>query len=353
MDALITGVSGMDGSYMSDLLLEKGYKVYGLIRRSSNPSDTNIKHLLNKKDFELVQGDITDAGSISRLVQTIKPKEFYNFAAQSQVGISFAEPSHTFKTNAESVVNILESIRLFSPATKLYQASTSEMFGMSYSTRLVPSHNTDIKFITEKYQDENTPMVPQSPYAVAKLAAHTLVGCYRRSYNIFASCGILFNHEGCRRSEQFVTRKITSYIGRLVNHIKTSTCEGVKAYTSNDFPKLKLGNIYSYRDWGESSDYVNAAYLMLQQDKPDDYLIATGETHTVEEFLGEAFNLVNLDWKEFVEIDKSLIRAGEVDYLRGDSSRARKILGWEPKTTFKGLVRMMVDNDVRLHSHVN
>lgn len=338
--AVVTGVTGMDGSYISDLLLEKGYKVYGLVRRSSNPSDTNIKHLLDEKNFEVVQGDITDAASISRLVQTVKPHEFYNFAAQSQVGISFMEPTHTFKANAESVINILESIRLFSPATRLYQACTSEQFGKSFSTRTING-------IVENYQDENTPMVPQSPYAAAKLAAFAMVGCYRRGYNIFGSCGILFNHEGCRRSTQFVTRKITDYIGRLVQ--SSSDLNGFYVEDRLDrFPKLKLGNINSYRDWGESQDYVRAAYLMLQQDKPDDYLIATGETHTVQEFLEEAFSLVKLNWKHFVEIDPKLVRAAEVDFLRGDSSRARKILGWEPKTTFKGLVKMMVDNDVKL-----
>lgn len=322
--ALIFGITGQDGSYLADLLLEKGYKVYGVSRRVSVPTDLRIKHLEKNTFFDIIQGDITDQSSVARIIKLTEPQEIYNLAAQSHVGISFNEPCHTWDVTGKGCLNILEGIRNSSNLllAKFYQASSSEMFGSSF---------TDTN--GRRFQFENTLFMPQSPYAVAKLAAHHLTRLYRYSYKLFACSGILFNHESPRRGENFVTRKITKYIGSLIAH-------------GDKIGKLKLGNINSYRDWGHAKDYVYAMWLMLQHDKPDDYVVSTGETHSVKDFLEKAFNCVKLSWTDFVEIDENLYRPAEVDYLRGDSSKARNILNWSPKYSFDDLVKEMVMNDV-------
>lgn len=319
--ALVTGVTGQDGSYLTEYLLEHNYSVVGLIRRSSNLNLSRLSSILNVPEFKLEEFDLTDPASCSGLVQKYQPSEFYNLAAQSHVGTSFKQPNLTINVNTLGVINILEGIRVFSPATRFYQASTSEMFGYSFSI------DND-----KKFQNEETPMFPQSPYGAAKLASHNLVRIYRSSYNIYGSCGILFNHESPRRGENFVTRKITKYIGRLMNG-KTNE-------------KLSLGNLSAKRDWGHAKDYVKAMHLMLQQDTPQDYVVSTGESHSVEDFLIKAFNIINLNWKDYVLIDPDLYRPAEVDYLHGDSTKARQILGWKPEYSFDQLVEEMVKADI-------
>lgn len=320
--ALVTGVTGQDGSYLAEFLLDHDYTVVGLVRRSSNLNTHRISNILNNPQFKLEEFDLTDPVSCSGMIQKYQPDEFYNLAAQSHVGTSFKQPHLTFNVDTLGVINILESIRSLSSATRFYQASTSEMFG----------YNFTIDDNGNKYQNEDTPMFPQSPYGAAKLSAHHLVRIYRSSYNIYGSCGILFNHESPRRGENFVTRKITKYIGQLVNN-KTSD-------------KLSLGNLSAKRDWGHAKDYIRAMYLMLQKEKPNDYVISTGEAHSVEEFLIEAFKIVNLNWKDYVIIDPNLYRPSEVDYLNGDSSRARNLLEWEPEYNFDQLVNEMVLSDI-------
>ena len=323
---IITGVTGQDGSYLSELLLDKGYTVIGLRRRSSSEKGLErITHLLSHPEFNVVEADITDPANVCWLIQTYLPAEVYNLAAQSHVGTSFTQPSYTTQVNLQGPINFLEAIRLLSPSTKFYQASTSEMFGKNYE-----------ELGGTKYQREETPFVPQSPYAVAKLAAHEMVRIYRDSYGLFACCGILFNHESERRGEHFVTRKITKWIGEFVASGK-----------SEDFPALRLGNLDAHRDWGHAQDYVEAMYLMLQQDEPEDYVIATSETHSVREFLTEAFNEIDIpDFEEHVVIDPQFFRPCEVDWLLGHSGKARKQLGWKPKVSFKQLVQRMVRSDI-------
>lgn len=327
--AIITGITGQDGSYLSEFLLEKDYRIIGLYRRSSTNSFSRIQHLLNHTNLTLEESDITDPSDISRIINKYTPNEFYNLAAQSHVGTSFKQPSTTFEIDTIGVVNILEGISRFSPQTKFYQASTSEMFGSNYS-----QNNSDGLY----YQDESTPFLPNSPYACAKLAAHNMVRIYREAYNLYCCSGILFNHESSRRGENFVTRKITKYIGQLVN---------------NKLPlntPLYLGNIKASRDWGHAKDYVEAMYLMLQQPKPDDFVISTNETHTVEEFLIEAFSIINSSYSDYVRIDQQLYRPCEVNYLRGDSSKAKRLLGWHPKMSFKDLVKDMVSSDAKYYA---
>lgn len=321
--ALITGVTGQDGSYLSELLLNKNYTVVGLHRRSSVNNFGRINHLLNHPNFILEEFDITDPSNVLYLINTYLPHEFYNLAAQSHVETSFKQPTTTFEINTVGVTNILEAIRKHSSATKFYQASTSEMFGRNYTF----DHNTNLK-----YQDENTELLPQSPYGVSKVASHRMVQLYREAYGTFACSGILFNHESPRRGENFVTRKITRYIGKLVNNKTTES--------------LKLGNLQAMRDWGHAKDYVNAMHLMLQADIPDDFVICTGKTWSVLDFVQRAFELVNLDYKKYVEIDSKLYRPAEVEYLRGNSNKAQKVLGWIPTTSFEDLVKDMVSNDI-------
>lgn len=399
--ALIFGCPGQDAGYLAELLLSKDYLVIGVRRRASVEDNSNLDGVINNDNFSLLYGDLTDYCSIFNLINTYKPDEIYNLAAQSFVAVSFDQPLYTWQVNAQGVVNILEVLRSLQSDTykpKFYQASTSEMFGHKFDLRMIQNPNDPfytverrsiyssqqsyadyegINFINEKYQNENTEMDPQSPYGVSKLAAHKSVGLYRRAYKMFACSGILFNHESPRRGKQFVTRKITDYIGKLKKQMKDNYLrfpdngnftEDVMFYgndkmwvspekrreneklTASKYTKLKLGNIDSFRDWGHSRDYVEAMWLMLQQETPDDFVICTGETHTVREFLEEAFNQVGLNWEDYVEIDPSLFRAAEVDYLRGDAAKAKRELGWTPKTSFKDLVKEMVEADVEIQS---
>lgn len=324
--AIVTGATGQDGSYISELLLDKGYTVVALRRRSSSEKGLErIQHLLNNDNFKLVEADITDSGCVNNLIQEYRPHEVYNLGAQSHVMTSFKQPAYTTQVNLQGPLNFLESIRLLSPSTKFYQASTSEMFGKNYE-----------QMGSTKYQRETTAFVPQSPYAVAKLAAHEMVRIYRDSYGLFACCGILFNHESERRGEQFVTRKITKWIG-----------EFVASGQDEDFPALRLGNLDAYRDWGHAQDYVEAMYLMLQQDEPEDYVIATSETHSVREFLMEAFNEIGIsNFEPYVVIDPEYYRPCEVDWLLGHTGKARDQLGWRPKISFQELVQRMVRSDI-------
>lgn len=335
-NALIWGITGQDGSYLAELLLSKGYKVTGVTRRVSVSTLARIEHLLPK--INIVEGDITDGFNVSKVINDAEPDEIYNLAAQSHVGTSFKQPSLTWDITASGVLNILEAIR-YSPrknSIRFYQASSSEMFGKNYTESY-----DEYGGPTFKYQDEDTAFVPQSPYAIAKLAAHHLVRNYRESYGIHASSGILFNHESERRGEHFVTRKITKWIGAFVKW----TRDGNKP---QDFPKLRLGNLEARRDWGHAEDYVNAMWLMLQQDVADDYVVATGETHSVREFLDAAFNHIMIhDWSEYVEIDPEFYRPAEVDYLLGVPQKAETKLGWRRNVSFQNLVERMVDNDVQ------
>ena len=354
--AVITGATGQDGSYLSELLLDKGYTVVALRRRSSSEKGLErIQHLLNNDNFKLVEADITDSGCVNNLIREHMPHEVYNLAAQSHVGTSFKQPLYTTQVNVEGPLNFLEAIRLLSPSTKFYQASTSEMFGKNYEQM----GNT-------KYQRETTAFVPQSPYAVAKLAAHEMVRIYRDSYGLFACCGILFNHESERRGENFVTRKITKWIGEFYHWKNQIDSQLHDNETDNDyilkissellggdnrvtekFPKLRLGNLDAHRDWGHAEDYVEAMYLMLQQDEPEDYVIATSETHSVREFLTEAFHEIGIsDFEPYVVIDPEYYRPCEVDWLLGHTGKARKQLDWRPKVSFQELVQRMVRSDI-------
>lgn len=313
--ALITGITGQDGSYLAELLLSKGYKVFGTIRRTSTPNYTNIHHILDK--IELISADLLDMGSIIDAIQQSEPDEFYNLAAQSFVKYSWYQPVLTGDYTGLAVTRVLESIRLINKKIKFYQASSSEMFGK----------------VTEIPQKETTRFYPRSPYGVAKVYGHYATINYRESYDMFACSGILFNHESPRRGIEFVTRKIANGVAR----IKLGKQD-----------KLELGNLDAKRDWGFAGDYVEAMWLMLQQKKADDYVIATGETHSVQEFVEGAFKSVGItDWKKHVVADHPKhVRPAEVDYLIGDYSKAKKELGWEPKTSFEQLLKIMVDAEL-------
>ena len=326
--AIIYGVTGQDGSYLSEFLLSKGYTIYGVTRRSSVDNTSRIAHLLNKTEFNLVQGDVTDYSSIDRLLNEVQPDEVYNLAAQSNVGTSFNQPLLTWNVTGQGCLNILEVIRQMGNRPRFYQASSSEMFGDQY--------NLDNN--REKYQDERTKFAPQSPYAIAKLAGHSAVSLYRRSYDLFACGGILFNHESERRGERFVTRKISRYVAELY----------WATQTGRSIPKLKLGNLAAKRDWGHAEDYVEAMWLMLQHDYPDDFVISTGKTYSVEDYLKEAFKCINIiDYMDYAEIDPKLKRPSEVPYLRGLPNKAKRRLGWKQKTDFKDLVERMVSYDIQ------
>ncbi len=346
--AIVTGVTGQDGSYLSEHLISKGYKVIGVGRRSSVDNTERIRHLKQSPSFKLVEGDVTDPSGVNNLITSFEPDEFYNLAAQSHVGTSFNQPCATFDINAVGVINILESIRNHSPDTRFYQASTSEMFGKNYS---------EAGDGNNKFQNESTPFSPQSPYAVAKIAAHESVGLYRRAYGLHASCGILFNHESERRGENFVTRKITKWIGKYIAWLDQdilSDVSGPKYDKENylykeesAFPKLRLGNFDSFRDWGHAEDYVKAMHLMLQQEEADDYVIATGKTYSVKEFLDIAFSSAGIhDWSNLVVQDPEFMRPAEVDYLCGCPKKAKEKLGWEPEVSFEQLVSRMVNHDI-------
>src|SRR5229473_4353381 len=317
--ALITGITGQDGSYLAEFLLGKGYEVHGIIRRASTFNTNRIDHLykdphVNGVRLFLHYGDISDSTNLIKLLYRVRPDEVYNLAAQSHVRVSFDIPEYTGDVTALGAVRILEAIHETGLTAKFYQASSSEMYGK----------------VRETPQCETTPFYPRSPYAAAKVYAYWMTVNYRESYGMFACNGILFNHESPRRGETFVTRKIT----RAVAHIKAGLQN-----------KLYLGNLDAKRDWGYAKEYVEAMWSMLQQDEPDDYVIATGETHSVEEFLTEAFAHVKLDWRDYVEIDPKYLRPSEVDLLVGDSSKAKRMLNWEPKVTFAELVSIMVDAD--------
>ena len=319
--ALITGITGQDGSYLAELLLDKGYRVYGMIRRSSSINTQRIETIYpvtqtsHRDRLELLYGDLGDASSVNHLVKTIRPDEIYNLAAQSHVKISFDVPEYTSDVTGLGALRILEAIRESGVASRFYQASSSELYGRAEKTP----------------QDENTPFEPVSPYAVAKLFAYWTTVNYRESYGMYACNGILFNHESPRRGENFVTRKITRAVARIKKGFQD---------------KLYLGNLDARRDWGYAKDYVEAMWLMLQEKKPQDFVIATGQTHTVSDFVNEAFTYAGLDPKKHVRIDKKYFRPIEVNHLLGNYSKARKKLGWKPKTGFKELVRLMVDADM-------
>ena len=317
--ALITGVTGQDGSYLSEFLLEKGYEVHGIIRRSSVDFRERIAHLEGKPHFHLHYADLGDSMSIVKVVDKVRPDEIYNLAAQSHVRVSFDSPEFTGDVDAIGAMRLLEAVRLagLAKTTRVYQASTSELFGL----------------VQEIPQKETTPFYPRSPYAVAKLYAYWAVRNYREAYGMFAANGILFNHESPRRGETFVTRKITRAVGRIKAGLQD---------------KLYMGNIDAKRDWGYAADYVEGMWRILQHDEPDDFVLATGETHSVREFLAEAFGLVGLDWEKYVAYDARYVRPSEVDLLLGDASKARRVLGWEPKMKFKELVKTMVEADVAL-----
>ncbi len=320
--ALITGITGQDGSYLAEFLLAKGYEVHGIIRRASTFNTGRIDHLyrdphLNGVRLFLHYGDTADSTNLLQLIYSIQPDEIYHLAAQSHVRVSFDIPEYTADVTGLSTIRLLEAIRQTGVKTRFYQASSSEMFGK----------------VMEIPQRETTPFCPRSPYGAAKLYAHWMTVNYRASYNLFACSGILFNHESPRRGETFVTRKIT----RAAARIKAGQQE-----------KLYLGNLDAKRDWGYAREYVEAMWLMLQQDRPEDYVIATGETHSVEEFLAEAFAHLDLDWRDYVELDPKYLRPTEVDLLIGDASKAKREIDWEPQVTFRELVRIMVDADVSL-----
>lgn len=313
--ALITGITGQDGSHLAELLLDKGYRVHGMVRRSSTENFSRIEHL--RDSIDLVQGDLLDGVSMTRLLDQIQPDEVYNLAAMSFVPTSWAQPVLTAEFTAVGVTRLLEGIRQVCPKARFYQASSSEMYGK----------------VQETPQSETTPFYPRSPYGVAKVYGHYITVNYRESYNLFACSGILFNHEGPRRGLEFVTRKITNTVAKI------------KLGMANE---LRLGNLQAKRDWGYSGDYVRAMWMMLQQDVADDYVIGTGETHSVEEFVSIAFNHVGLDWQKYVVIDPKFYRPAEVDLLLGNPAKANRVLGWKPEVSFEGLVTMMVDSDLAL-----
>ena len=355
MKAIITGITGQDGSHLADLLLSKGYEVIGISRRCSVDNTQRIKHLIGDPKFKLVSGDITDVHSLLKIFQNNEDvDEVYNLAAQSHVAVSFKQPGLTWDITGKGCLNVLQTIADLKLNCKFYQASSSEMFGDSYD---VDAHGN-------KYQDENTKFLPQSPYAIAKCAAHYVTRLFRESHGMHASTGILFNHEGERRGENFVTRKITKWIGEFVGwHQENPTvfenCQLTEyenldtdyIYTEGKsgpkFPKLRLGNLEAFRDWGYAADYVEAMWLMLQQEKPDDYVICTGETHTIKDLLRCAFEVAGIeDWEQLVTIDPEFYRPAEVDYLRGRALHAQEKLGWSPTHSFKDLVKLMVEHDL-------
>ncbi len=320
--ALITGITGQDGSYLAELLLDKGYEVHGVIRRSSSFNTARIDHLYRDPHergvrLRLIHGDLDDASSLNRILRVVGPDEIYNLGAQSHVRVSFDVPEYTGEVTALGTVRLLEAIREVGLRTRFYQASSSELFGQS----------------AESPQSETTPFHPRSPYAVAKIYAYWITRTYREAYGLFACNGILFNHESPRRGETFVTRKVTRAAARIKVGLQS---------------KLHLGNLDARRDWGFAGDYVEAMWRMLQADEPEDYVVATGESHSVRELLDAAFSRLGLDWRDHVEIDPRYFRPAEVDALCGDATKARVRLGWEPRVRFAELVRMMVDADLRL-----
>lgn len=317
--ALITGITGQDGSYLAEFLLEEGYDVYGLVRRISTPNMTNLAHIL--KDIHLIEGDLMDQSSLDRAVQGCKPDEVYNLAAQSFVATSWTQPVLTGEIDALGAIRVMEAIRHFKKDARFYQASSSEMFGKVYETP----------------QKETTPFYPRSPYGIAKVFAYWSTINYRESYGMFTCNGILFNHESPRRGIEFVTRKITDGVARIYYGLEN---------------ELRLGNLEAQRDWGFAGDYVKAMWSMLQQDEPDDFVVATGEEHSVKEFVDLAFKEAGLGYQDYVKVDPVFFRPAEVNSLRGDSSKAKDILGWRPEVPFAKLVKMMMDSDLRRYKDI-
>ncbi|MHC4951963.1 MAG: GDP-mannose 4,6-dehydratase [Planctomycetota bacterium] len=319
--AIVTGITGQDGSYLTEFLLAKGYEVYGIVRRSSTFGTGRIDHLYQdphtQPKLKLIYGDLTDGGNLSTTLNDIQPDEVYNLGAQSHVRVSFDQPIYTANVDALGTLRLLEAVRMMKTPPRFYQASSSEMYGK----------------VAETPQTEETPFYPRSPYGCAKVYSFWQTINYREAYNIFACNGILFNHESPRRGETFVTRKIT----RAATRIKLGLQD-----------KLYLGNLDAKRDWGFAGDYVEAMWLMLQAEKPDDYVVATGQTHSVREFLDEVFGHLELDWNAYVEIDPRYFRPTEVDFLLGDATRAKKVLNWQPKVNMKQLAQMMVDADMKI-----
>ncbi len=313
--AFITGITGQDGSYLAEILLEKGYEVYGMIRRSSSFNTARVDHVFG--DIELVFGDLTDGSVLNQLMRTIRPDEVYNLGAQSHVRVSFDVPEYTADTDAMGTLRLLDAIREEGVQCRFYQASSSEMFGL----------------VTQVPQNEETSFHPRSPYGVSKVFSYWITRNYREAYGMYAVNGILFNHESPRRGPTFVTRKITRAVGAILR---------------GEQDELRLGNLEAKRDWGYARDYMEGAWRMLQADEPEDYVLATGEAHSVREFLDEAFGYAGLEWSEYVRIDPRYFRPAEVDLLVGDYSKAREKLGWEPTVRFAELVRMMVDHDREL-----
>jgi len=351
--AIIFGITGQDGSHLADLLLEKNYEVIGVARRSSVDNTKRIKHILSHERFELIEGDITDVSSIMNVLSNYgNVDEIYNLAAQSHVGTSFKQPALTWDITGKGCMNILQAIvdlNLFN--IRFYQASSSEMFGGSY----------DVDINGTKYQNEDTKFMPNSPYAISKCAAHQAVRLYREAYNLHASAGILFNHEGPRRGDNFVTKKIINWIQEFSGWLQKYQLDPSRlsvsgellfpSVTGTSFKRLRLGNLDAFRDWGYAGDYVEAMWLMLQQETPDDYVICTGETHTVAEFLDIACNMAGLpEWRQYIIIDPELFRPSEVDYLRGDCTKAKEKLGWTPKHNLEDLVRLMLNEKLQTNS---
>ncbi|MGB7581443.1 MAG: GDP-mannose 4,6-dehydratase [Sedimentisphaerales bacterium] len=319
--ALVTGITGQDGSYLTELLLKKGYEVWGIIRRSSSFHTGRIDHLYKdpheKPHLRLVYGDLTDGGNLATIVNELQPDEIYNLGAQSHVKVSFETPVYTVNTDALGTLRLLEALRSMKNPPRFYQASSSEMYGK----------------VVETPQSEKTPFYPRSPYGCAKVYSFWQTVNYREAYGLFACNGILFNHESPRRGETFVTRKIT----RAATRIKLGLQE-----------KLYLGNLDAKRDWGYAGDYVEAMWLILQQNKPDDFVIATGETHSVREFVEEVFGCLDMDWQKYIEVDPAYFRPAEVDMLQGDATKAAKVLSWKPKVSFKELAKMMTEADLKI-----
>lgn len=321
MKALITGITGQDGYYLAKLLIEKGYEVHGTIRRSSTINTDRIDPLISEFEevgkLNLHYSDLLDSASLNSLINQIQPDEIYNLAAQSHVAVSFKNPIYTTQTGTLGSVALLEAVRHSNNEIKFYQASSSEMYGG----------------INKEMLNETSPLIPKSPYAASKVFAHNMTKLYRESYDLFCVNGILFNHESPHRGQTFVTRKITRAVGRIVNNLQS---------------KLTLGNLDASRDWGFAGDYVEGMWLMLQHDTPDDWVLATGETHTVKEFLQKAFKYVDLDWEKYVQTSEKYFRPNEVEHLLGDSTKARKELNWSPKTSFDELVKIMIEHDLVL-----
>jgi GDPmannose 4,6-dehydratase len=328
--AFITGITGQDGSYLAEFLLGKGYQVFGLIRRTSTVSTERVSHLLHK--IRLVDGDLTDQHSLTQAIRDVQPDEIYNLAAQSFIPTSFRQPVLTGEASALGVTRMLEAVRIAKPDAKFYQASSSEMFGKA----------------VEIPQSETTPFYPRSPYGVAKVYGHWITVNYREAYNMFACSGILFNHESPRRGLTFITRKISMSAAVIANDLKWVPQNEIGEPLVGKDKKIAIGNLDSKRDWGFTGDYVEAMWLMLQPEKPDDFVIGTGETHSVKEFLEESFKVIGKkNWQDHIKIDKRFYRPAEVDLLIADPGKARRKLNWKPKTSFKELVKLMVEHDIQ------